>query len=211
MRLLGSWLTFLVDPQVEHGRGGDDVVEDVALDFLVVDPLFVAAESVDLQRHAKFGGLQLAHHHGQVVVQLGVVVEVGLDVGAEDAQVGLLASVHDFARVDAVGLVVFGDVFLLLGDVVLHQAVMLVFLQHLGRAIADGVHVNVEAARDASSARLRHAAPVGERTGNQRVSGDGGDGVVPVLHLHGGEVDFQDVAIGGTHHNPVADAEHIVD
>ena len=109
----------LVDLQVKHGRGGNDVVEDVALDFFVVDPPFVAAESVYLQRHAKFGRLHLAHHHREVVVQLGIVVDVSLDVGAENAQVGLLATVQYFVSVDVVGFVVFNYIFLFLNEIVL--------------------------------------------------------------------------------------------
>ena len=138
------------------------MVEDVALDFLVVDPLLVAAEGVDLQRHAELRGLQLPDHHSEVVVQLRVVVEVGLDVGAEDADVGLLAPVHNLRCVDVVGFVVLGDVFFALRDIVFHQGIMLVFFQHLRRAITDGVHIDVDGSGDASSTRLRHATPVGE-------------------------------------------------
>ena len=201
----------LVYLQIKHRRSRNDVVKDVALDFLVVGPLLIAAEGVDLQRHAKLRRLQLSHHHGEVMVQLRVIVEIGLDVGAEDAEVGLLATVHDLARVDVVGLVVFEDVFFFLGDVVLYQRIMLIFLQHLGRAVANGVHVDVDAAGDASSTRLRHASPVGEGSRNQRVGRDGSDGVIPVLHLHRSEVDFLHSAVGLSHHDPVADAEHVVD
>ena len=83
------------------------MVENVALDFLIVDPFLVAAESVNLQRNTKLGRLHLSHHHGQVVVQLWVVVEVSLDISAEDAQIGLLASIYDFARINAVGFFLF--------------------------------------------------------------------------------------------------------
>ena len=201
----------LVNLQVKHGRGGNDVVEDVALDFFVVDPPFVAAESVYLQRHAKFGRLHLAHHHCEVVVQLGIVVDVSLDVGAENAQVGLLATVQYLVSVDVVGFVVFNYIFLFLNEIVLNKGITLVFLNHLRRAVADGVNIDVYGACNASSARFRHAAPIGERVGNQVVSRDGGDGVVPILHFHGGQVDFYDIAVGGTHHNPVAEAKHVVD
>ena len=74
---------FLIDFKVKHRRRRNDMVEDVALDFLIIDPLLVTAEGVDLQRHAKLGGLHLPDHHGEIVVQLRVVVEVGLDIGAE--------------------------------------------------------------------------------------------------------------------------------
>ena len=70
----------LIDFKVKHRCRRNDMVEDVALDFLIVDPLLVAAEGVDLQRHTKFGGLHLTHHHHEIVVQLRVVVEVGLDI-----------------------------------------------------------------------------------------------------------------------------------
>ena len=173
------------------------MVKDVALDFLVVDPLLVVTEGINLQRHAKLGGLQLSHHHGEVVVQLRVVVDVGFDIGAEDAEVGLLATVHDHARVDTVGFVVFEDVFLFLGDVVFHQGVLLVFLQHLGRTVADSVHVDVDGARDAAATRLRHAAPVGEGRRYHGIGGYGGDGEIP------GNVHFKLSAHAG-HSNPAS-------
>ena len=202
---------FLVYLQIKHRRSRNDVVKNVALDLFVVGPLLVATEGVDLQRHAKLRRLQLSHHHGEVMVQLRVIVEIGLDVGAEDAEVGLLATVHDLASVDVVGLVIFEDVCLFLSDVIFYQSIMFVFLQHLGRAVANGVHVDVDAAGDASSTRLRHASPVGERGRDQRVGRDGSDGVIPVLHLHRSEVDFLHSAVGLPHHDPVADAEHVVD
>ena len=138
------------------------MVENVALDVFVVVPLLVAAEGIDLQRHSEFGGLQLTYHHRKIVVELRVVIEVSLDIGTENAQIGLLAPIHDFTRVDMISLIVFGDVFLAFCDVIFHQGVMFVFFKHLWRAIMDGVHVNVDASGDASSVRLRHAAPIGE-------------------------------------------------
>jgi hypothetical protein len=65
---------FLVYPQIKHRRRRNDMVKDVTLDFLVVDPSLVVAESIDLQRDTKLGGLHLPDHHGEVVVQLRVVV-----------------------------------------------------------------------------------------------------------------------------------------
>ena len=114
----------LVNLQIKHRRRRNDVVEDVTLDFLVVDPLLVTAESIDLHWHAKLGGLQLSDHHRKVVVQLRVVVDIGFQVGTEDAEVSLLATVHDLRRVDVVGFIVFGDVFFALRDVVFHQRIV---------------------------------------------------------------------------------------
>ena len=201
----------LVYSQIKHRCRRNDMVEDVALDFLIVDPLLITAEGIDLQRHAKLGGLHLPHHHGQVVVQLGVVVEVGLDVGAEDAEVGLLAPVHNLACVDFIGLIVFFYVFLTLDDIVLYEGIVFIFLQHFRRAVTDGVHIDVDGARDTSSARFRHSAPIGKGRRNQRVGRDGGNGVVPALHFYRSEVDFQYVTIGRTNGNPIAYAEHVVD
>ena len=39
---------FLIDFKVKHRRRRNDMVEDVAMDFLVVDPLLVTDEGVDL-------------------------------------------------------------------------------------------------------------------------------------------------------------------
>ena len=38
----------LVNLQIKHRRRRNDMVEDVALDFLVVDPLLVVTEGVNL-------------------------------------------------------------------------------------------------------------------------------------------------------------------
>ena len=59
---------------------------------------------------------------------------------------------------------------------------------------------------------VRHAAPVLERTGYQRVRREHDDGIVPVLHLDYGERHVDDHAVGycRRHYNPVADAQHIV-
>ena len=75
-----------------------------------------------------------------------------------------------------------------------------------------GVDVDVYRAFDASSPGFLHSPPVGERFGHQFVSRYGGDGFVPVLHFHGGEVNLYHVAVGvaAGHHDPVADVHHAV-
>ena len=61
-------------------------------------------------------------------------------------------------------------------------------------------------------ARLLHAAPVGERLGNEVVGGDGRDGLVPVLNLDGGQADLRDIAVrvAARYHDPVAQPHHVV-
>ena len=74
------------------------------------------------------------------------------------------------------------------------------------------VAVDIHRPLDASPARFAHMAPVFKRIGNQRISGQGGDGVVPVLYFHRGEPDIGHAAVGAVfrHFQPVADIEHAV-
>ena len=89
--------------------GGNDVVEEVALDVFVGRPFLFVAENVNLNRNAIFSGLQLSHNHSHIVVDVRIVVDVFAQVSPENAEVGLLSSVDDLACVDAVGFVVFED------------------------------------------------------------------------------------------------------
>jgi hypothetical protein len=55
----------------------------------------------------------------------------------------------------------------------------------LVRQEMDRVHVQVDRALHAPAARLAHAPPVLERLRDELMGGDRGDGLVPVLDLHG--------------------------
>ncbi len=72
--------------------------------------------------------------------------------------------------------------------------------------------VDIQAALNASPAGGRHPAPVDKGVGDQRPRRDGGDGVIEVAHLHGGQADVRHRTVSAVfwHLQPVAELEHIV-
>nr|GFD56958.1 hypothetical protein [Tanacetum cinerariifolium] len=72
--------------------------------------------------------------------------------------------------------------------------------------------INEQAALDASSAGLLHAAPVSERLGHQAPGRNGNNGLVKILHLDRVQRDVDDIAVGAhlRHLDPVADPQHVV-
>ena len=186
------------------------MVEQVTLNLLVSGPVFLFAECIDLQGDAELSRLELTHHLRHVLVDVRIRFDISGDVGTEHAEVGLLTTVDDIRGVNPVGFVIFLDISLFLFKIFLNALNLLETFQHLGRAKLNALAVDGEAPHDASSTAFRHASPVGELIGDHRGGGYGGDCVVKVLYLYGGEVDFQHRAIGLTHHNPVANAQHVV-
>ena len=74
------------------------------------------------------------------------------------------------------------------------------------------INVNVDGTFDASPSGFLHPSPIGEWFRNELVSRDGGDGFIPVLHFHGGEIDFNHIAIGiaAGHDDPITNVYHSV-
>ena len=72
--------------------------------------------------------------------------------------------------------------------------------------------VDIDRPFDAPAAGFLHAAPVGEGFGYEFVGGNGGDGLVPVLYLDGGETYLRHLAVhsAARHHYPVAEPYHVV-
>ena len=74
-------------------EGGEEVIEDVGLDFFVSSPGDVAGECVDFQGQAPGAALELANQKGEVLMHSGMGTKVGEDVGPEHADVCEGASV----------------------------------------------------------------------------------------------------------------------
>ena len=74
------------------------------------------------------------------------------------------------------------------------------------------VHIDIEGTFDPSAARFFHSFPVVEGLGDQGIGGNGGDGFVPVLHLHGIQADIDHIAVGIVfgHGDPVAHIHHFI-
>ena len=181
----------LEDAEAEGGHHGKHVLEDLALQVLVGDPLGAVGEEVELQGKALRGGLQLAHHDGHAAVDAGVMLEVVLEIVAEDVEVD-----HEFVfPLDA-----------------FEPAATLKLGHLLVGAERDGAHVDVYGTLDTAAAALLHAAPVLERVAHESIGRYGGDGLVPVAHLDGGEGHLLHIAVGPVlgHGDPVAGAQHVV-
>ena len=192
------------------------MVENVALGVFVGGPRGAGGKAVQLQRHALGGGRQRPHHQRHVLVDARVRLQVGRNVGAQRANVGQPALVgqqlHALAQHCA-----------RLGVGVLHRAALFLHVvlqqlepgkvRHLLRVQkADGAGIDLQRALDAPPARLAHAAPVAVALAHQAPGGDGGDGLVKVLHLHGVQRNVDHVAVSAhlRHLYPVAQAQHVV-
>ena len=188
------------------------MVEHVGLNLFVQLPLCGAGKEVELDGDAVVGGLQVAHQQGHVVAHPGEVVQVGIEVGPEHAQVGLPAAVHQDAVVNLLLRVVRLDDLFRLVDVVGQQLDAAILIQHLRCAEAHAVHVDIHRPLHPSATTLLHAAPVLERVADQQIGGDGGDGIVPVAHLHRIECHLNHRTVGPIfrHGNPVAHLQHVV-
>ena len=138
--------------------------------------------------------------------------QVAVHIGAEGAQVGHPARVH--RRQPACGQVGVPGVQLLLGAV--HVVVQQHKRLHVGAFLfaqkTHAVLVQVQRPFDTAATGLTHAAPVLERVADEFFGRDGGDGLVPVLHLHRVQRNVDHVAIGVLlrHLDPVAHPHHVV-
>lgn len=202
----------LEDTKVELGHDGQQVVEDVGLNLLVRCPISGAGKEVEFYGNAVVGGLEVAHQYRHLIIHRGQVVQIGIEVGAENAQVGLASAVDQYAIIDLLRFIVIFYNLLCLVDVVGQQFDFAVFVQHLRCAEAHAVHVDVDRALHPSAAALLHATSVLERVAHQQVGRNGGDGVVPVAHLHGVECHLYHGSVSTVlrHGNPVAHLQHVV-
>ncbi len=93
-----------------------------------------------------------------------------------------------------------------------HPRLLLELCQLFFRAEAHRIHIDVDGTLHASATHIEHAPPVLEGIVHQSIRRNGGDGLVPITHLHGGERHFDDIPVGTVlrHRNPVARTKHIV-
>ena len=181
----------LEEGEAEGGDDGVDVVEDVGLNVLEFDPFGGAGEEVDFDGETGGGGVELPHHVGESGIHYGKRGDIALEVGAEELQVDAPLGGVESGRKEPEG------------------AQPLYFI---GGGEAHGVGVDIEGAANAASAILRHGLMVAERFAHERVRGNGGDGIVEIAHLYGGERHILHRAVGavGGHAYPVALGHHPV-
>ncbi len=172
--------------QAECRQDREEVVEDLRLEGLVVQPHRVVREAVDLDRRAVGAGGELTDHEDHVLVGQRVSLEVSFHIRPEDLQVR-----EGRRQGDAL---VFAD---FRSGVASH---LVELLPHVGtqqfapgkrkdlfvREEPHGVHVNENGALDSPSSRLGHAAPVLEGFADEPLSRDR---LVPVLHPDRVQVD----------------------
>src|SRR5690606_10006686 len=188
------------------------MIEDVALDALVLYPRSAARKTVNLDRQAFGVRRQRAHHAGHVLVDVGTLLQVGESIRAKRTDIGETAQIGHHGAVSAqlrVGLCHAGALFF---EVDVQQSQVLQPRDGFVVDEIDALCIQPQAALDTPPARFLHAAPVLEAFADQPVRRYGGESFVPVLHLDGVQRDVDDIAVGTDlrHFDPVADPQHIV-
>ena len=93
------------------------VVENISLYPFILGPGGGRREAVDLQRQAVRGRCQLAHHQGHVPANARMSPQVGIQIGAQGAEVGEVATIDGAADGIAELLVVAAELLLLAAEV----------------------------------------------------------------------------------------------
>jgi len=138
----------------------------------------------------------MADHERHALMALRMPPQIGLHIGPERADIASPAGVCGDGRHVADRLVPRRDFRAFGGEISLKPAEFpqpgdIVFVEK-----SNAVLIEIERALDPRPAGFLHGAPVSEGLGDQFANGDGGDGVVLVLHLDRVEGDFDDLAIG---------------
>ena len=174
-----------------------EVIKDVRLDVLVGCPVLDRAETVNFDGEAQTLRGELPDQQRHFLVDVGMVAQIGLDVGAEGPHIGESPTVHllvfpVFWKRGVGGVDFLPFRFKIFGDML----DLLEACEHFIRAEADRVGVDEQASFDASATAFRHAPPVFERAADECVGWNGGDGFVPVSNFDRGEADLFDIAVG---------------
>ena len=189
------------------------MIEDVGLNPFVILPHHGIGKEIELHRKPRLRGLHLPHHQRHAPVHRNLLPQVADQIGAENAQIGLVQAVDPpLARADAVRGVVGFDAPLRFVDILPDEVDLPVTRQHLRRAEPDARHVDRHRTHHAAAARELHPAPVLERIGGEQVGRQHDDRIVPVADLHGRKRHLLHRAVRPVlrHGDPVADLQHVV-
>lgn len=85
------------------------MVEDIGSDGFVIHPLFVECEAIDFQWQAFVCGWQLSYHHGQLLVDFGVLLDIKAQVLAKNTNVGEVSAIGQDRLVDVLFGVIIVD------------------------------------------------------------------------------------------------------
>ncbi len=172
------------------------MIKDISLDVLIVRPNGVIGEGVDLDREAVLVWGQLADHEGQVFPGFRVIAQIGEAVGAKGADIGQPAPVDQLFEVVADVFVIFLDIRQFLIEVRAEQANPLEAGEQFVVGKLQGAQVDLQWTLDPAAPGLLHPPPVREGVRNHRVGGHRGDRLIEILHLHGGQRNVDDIAVG---------------
>ncbi len=202
----------LVDAQPELRQHRDQVVEQVGLDGLVVDPRRRIGEAVQFERNAFGRERQLPRHVRHVAADARMALQVVRDVCAERAEIGQLAAVRRAVAGRTQRAVPLRDRIDLVFEIILQQRQAFETFDLVVRQKAHARRIDEQRALDAAAARLGHPAPVLVALGDQLPRRHRDDRVIEVRDLDGvqRDVDHRAVRAGRRHRDPVADPQHVV-
>ena len=82
------------------------MVKDIGLDCFVVGPYLVVAIDIDLDWQTVLGRLKMSDQESHVLMNFGMIFQVGNDIGPVDADVGLASAVYKLFRIRGVFLII---------------------------------------------------------------------------------------------------------
>ena len=202
----------LEHPETELRHDRQDVIEDIRLDPLVLRPFRRRREAIDLDRQSVGGRIALPDQEGHVLPDLGMGLQIVEHVGPERTDVGEPSRVDRIFPRFLYGTVRLREQRLFPGEILAEHVEPLEVLDLVFPQEADRGLVHVQIAPDPAPARLGHEAPVPKPVAAERMGGNRGDRLVPVLDFHRVESDFDDVSVSTEfrHLDPVADPDHVV-
>ena len=115
-------------------HGGYDLIQDIGLRMLVVLPVGVGSEKIDLHRDAFGAGLKLAHHIYHIVAKTAAFNQPSLQIPPEQRKIYLL-----FAEIQPIG-----------------PFLTCKAAEFLNGKIPHGIHIDIERPLDAASPTPLH-------------------------------------------------------
>ena len=148
------------------------------------------SKTIDFDGKSLGGGLQLADHLHQFMVNLRMLFYIMQSIKAKHVQVDHLFPPFRFRQ----------------------KAFTDKFFHFNGGTEVYRIHIYIQRTFDAPCSRLPHTPPILERIADQRIRRDGGDGLIKILHFHGSKRDLYHIPVRTifTHRNPIARTQHII-
>ena len=101
----------LKDAEIKLRKNGQYVVKNIGLNSLVIGPRLIITENVNLNRQTVLAGRQLPDQKGHIIMNFGVVPQIGDQIVAEGADIGQVSAVDQFGSVNTVLGIKLGDLF----------------------------------------------------------------------------------------------------